>query len=123
MTQIIELQKGEFFTIEAFTFTLEDGIIYEGERDEDLDTYWYDNEIFEGQQLMEYTHELCVDCLKDNVRIVDVIARRYATIVDGFVNEYGDDTCDNRRYIWTGKQLLTVENYISSELLTSKCPL
>ena len=116
MTQIIELQKGEFFTIEAFTFTQEDGIIYEEERDEDLDTYWYDDPIFEGQQLMEYVYSLCVDCLKDNPRIVDVIARRYATIVDGFVDDYGDSTIDNRRYIWTGKQLLTEHDY--TELVT-----
>ena len=114
---IKELGKGEFYTIEAFTFTLEDGIIYEEERDEELDTYWYDEPIFEGQQLDEYVLSLCYDCLSsDAPRIVDVIARRYATIEDGFPTDYGDSTLDSNRYIWTGKKLVTEEEY--TELVT-----
>ena len=107
----IELQKGEFYTIEAFEFELEDGYIYEANRDEDLDTYWYENAIFEGQSLMEYVTALCYDCLKDNVRIVDVNARRWATIVDGFVEDYGDSALDCNRYVWTGKRLVSECDY------------
>ena len=112
MTSTIELQKGEFYTIEAFEFTQEDGYIYEEDRDEDLDTYWYENAIFEGQSLLEYVTALCHDCLKNNIRIVDVNARRWATIVDGFVEDYGDTALDCNRYIWTGKRLLSESDYL-----------
>ena len=108
----IELGKGEFYTIEAFTFTLDDDTLYEDERDEDLDTYWYDSPIFEGQLLYEYVTSLCLDQLKTSPRIVDVNARRYATIVDGFPTDYGDSTIDSNRYVWTGKRLVTEEDYI-----------
>ena len=112
MTSTIELGKGEFYTIEAYTFTLEDDALYEDERDEDLDTYWYDDPIFEGQSLDEYVRSLCIDCLKTSPRIVDVVARRYATIVDGFPTDYGDSTIDSNRYIWTGKRLVSEYDYL-----------
>jgi hypothetical protein len=115
MTNIIELDKGEFFTIEAFEFELEDGCIYEQERDEELDTYWYDNPIFKGQQLDEYVKTLCIDCLGDSLRIVDISARRYATIVDGFPDDYGDSWGSPERYVWTGKELVTECQYIENQ--------
>ena len=86
MTSTIELGKGEFYTIEAYTFTLEDDALYEDERDEDLDTYWYDDPIFEGQSLDEYVRSLCIDCLKTSPRIVDVVAI-YISIWKKYIKE------------------------------------
>ena len=42
MTSTIELGKAQFWTIEAFQFGCEDFCFYEGERCEDLDTYWFE---------------------------------------------------------------------------------
>jgi hypothetical protein len=113
----INLNKGEFYTIEAFTFVVEDNTLYIEDRDEDLDTYWYDDPIFEGQELLEYVTSLCHDQLQTSPRIVDVSARRYATIVDGFPTDYGDSTIDSNLYVWTGKRLLSESDYL--ELVTN----
>ena len=106
----LELNKGEFYTIEAFTFSKQDDILYEEDRDEDLDTYWYESK---APDLLEYVTTLCQDHLKDNTRLIDVNARRWATIVDGFPEDYGDTALDCNRYVWTGKELLSESDYLA----------
>ena len=42
MTNTLELNKGEFYTIESHFFEFEDGCFYEEDRNETIDTYWYE---------------------------------------------------------------------------------
>ena len=115
MTETLELGKGEFFTIEAFEFEFEDGYFYEGERCEAVDCYWHEHTIFDGcDTLDEYVKCVCESELTedDHVR-VSVIPRRYATFVDGLLEEYGDDCLGREDYIWTGSELITEEEYIT----------
>ena len=111
MTTTLELGKAEFWTIEAFEFEYEDGYFYEGERCEDLDTYWF-KEV--GGTLDQYFQDQCHNNLgiHDHVR-VSLIPRRWATIEDGFPTDYGDDCLGREDYIWNGTELLTEEEYIN----------
>ena len=111
MTTTLELGKAEFWTIEAFEFEYEDECFYEGERCEDLDTYWFKGV---GGTLDQYFQDQCHNNLgiHDHV-MVNVIPRRYATIVDGEVIDYGDDCLGIETYIWNGEELLTQEEYIN----------
>ena len=115
MTEL-NLSKGEFFTIEAFEFEYEDGYFYEGERCEDVDTYWYEGV---GGTLDQYVQQECYNNLnEDNHVMVQVIPRKWATIVDGLVEDYGDDAFSIETYIWNGKELVSEEEY-TQELLHS----
>ena len=109
MTQTLELGKAQFFTIEAFEFEYEDGCFYEEERCEDVDTYWFEQV---GGTLDEYVRQECMNNLdEDNHVMVSVIPRRWATIVDGVPEEYGDDCLGREDYIWNGKELISQEEY------------
>ena len=115
MTEL-NLSKGQFFTIEAFEFEYEDGYFYEGERCEDVDTYWYEGV---GGTLDQYVDQECNNNLnEDNHVMVRVIPRRWATIVDGIPEDYGDDCLGIESYIWNGKELVSEEEY-TRELLHS----
>ena len=111
MTQTLELAKAQFWTIEAFEFEFEDGYFYEEDRCEALDTYWFEQV---GGTLDQYFRDECYNNLTedDHVR-VSLIPRRWATIVDGIPEEYGDDCLGRQDYIWTGSELITEEEYIT----------
>ena len=106
----LELGKGQFWTIEAFQFEYEDECFYEGERCEDVDTYWFEQV---GGTLDQYFRDQCNNNLgKDDHVIVSLIPRRWATIVDGIPEDYGDDCLGREDYVWNGYELLTQEEYI-----------
>ena len=111
MTTIVELGKAQFWTIEAFQFEYEDGYFYEGERCEDVDTYWYEGV---GGTLGEYLDQECNNNLNEDDHVmVSLIPRRWATIEDGIPTDYGDDCLGREDYIWNGNELLTQEEYIN----------
>ena len=114
MTETLELGKGEFFTIEAFEFELEDGYFYEGERCEAVDFYWHEHEIFDNcDTLDEYVKFVCESYLTEDDQVrVSVIPRKWATFVDGLLEEYGDDCLGRVDYIWNGSKLITEEEFI-----------
>ena len=110
MTQTLELGKAEFFTIEAFQFEYEDECFYEEDRCEDVDTYWWEGV---GGTLDEYVRQECMNNLtEDDHVMVNVIPRKWATIVDGIPEDYGDDCLGIESYIWNGTELITQEEYI-----------
>ena len=105
--------KSEFYTIESFYFTQEDGVIYEEDRNEEVDTYWH---IKLDINLMDYVLEQCQTHLTEP-SIVDVLPRKWAELNDSYeVEDYGDSCLGTERYIWTGKKLVTEEEY--TELVT-----
>jgi hypothetical protein len=111
MTQTIELGKAQFFTIEAFYFELKDGYCYEEERCEAVDTYWFAQM---GGKLEEYMKQECYNNLDKNEHVrVSLIPRRWATIVDGEREDYGDECLGREDYIWNGSELITEEEYIT----------
>jgi hypothetical protein len=113
MTTTKQFDKGEFYTIEAFYFTEEDGIIYGEDRNEEVDTYWH---IKLDINLMDYVLEQCQTKLTEP-SIVDVLPRKWADFNDKYELEDCGDTCYGiERYIWTGKKLVTEEEY--TELVT-----
>ena len=106
---MITFNKGEFYTIEAFYFTQEDDTIEEQDRNEDVDTYWHNKLDID---LMDYVLEQCQTKLTEP-SIVDVLPRRWAELNDQHeVEDYGDTCLGTERYIWTGKRLVTEEEYI-----------
>ena len=111
MTETLELGKGEFYTIEAFYFELEDGYFYETEACESVDTYWCEQV---GGTLDQYIRDECYNNLTEDDRVmVSVVPRRYATFVDGLLDEYGDSCMGQEDYIWNGTKLITQEEYIT----------
>ena len=111
MTTTVELGKAQFWTIESFQFEYEDGYFYEGERCEELDTYWFESV---GGTLGEYVDQECNNYLKEEDHVmVSLIPRRWATIVNGIPEDYGDDCLGREDYIWNGSELLTQEEYIN----------
>ena len=113
MTTTKQFDKGEFYTIEAFYFTEEDGIIYGEDRNEEVDTYWH---IKLDINLMDYVLEQCQTKLTEP-SIVDVLPRKWADFNDKYELEDCGDTCYGiERYIWTGRKLVTEEEY--TELVT-----
>jgi len=111
MTTTVELGKAQFWTIESFQFEYEDGYFYEGERCEELDTYWFESV---GSTLGEYVDQECNNYLKEEDHVmVSIIPRRWATIVNGIPEDYGDDCLGREDYIWNGSELLTQEEYIN----------
>ena len=110
-SNIVELGKAEFYTIEAFEFTFEDDWFYEGERCEDVDTYWFESV---GGTLGEYVMDQCNNNLNEDDHVmVSIIPRRWATIENGIPTDYGDDCLGREDYIWNGYDLLTQEEYIN----------
>jgi len=106
--------KAEFYTIESFYLSQEDGIIYEEDRNEEVDTYWH---IHMDTNLMDYVLKQCQQCLETYPVIVDVLPRKWAEFDDdGNLEDYGDTCLGIERYIWTGKKLVTEEEY--TELVT-----
>jgi len=101
--------KSEFYTIEAFYFTQEDGVIYEEDRNEEVDTYWH-NKL--DINLMDYVLEQCQTKLTEP-SIVDVLPRKWADFNDNYeLEDYGDTCYGIERYIWTGKKLVREHDYI-----------
>ena len=102
--------KGEFVTVEAFYFTVEDGEIYEEDRNEDLDTFWHDEL---GSELMDFVLEECKERLGEEPSIVDVLPRRWAELdEDGNLEDYGDSCLGSERYMWTGERLVRESEYL-----------
>lgn len=111
MTKTLELGKAQFWTIEAWLFDFEDDCFYEEERCENLDTYWFEGM---GGTLEQYFNDQCNNNLgEDDLVRVSLIPRRWATIVDGVPEDYGDDCLGREDYIWNGTELLTEEEYIN----------
>ena len=101
--------KSEFYTIEAFYFTQEDGVIYEEDRNEEVDTYWH-NKL--DINLRDYVLEQCQTNLTEP-SIVDVLPRKWADFNDNYeLEDYGDTCLGIERYIWTGKKLVKEYDYI-----------
>ena len=106
---MITFNKGEFYTIEAFYFTQDDDTIYEEDRNEDVDTYWHNKLDID---LMDYVLEQCQTNLTEP-SIVDVLPRRWAEFNDNHeLEDYGDTCLGIERYIWTGKRLLSEDDYL-----------
>ena len=111
MTQTIELSKAQFFTMEAFEFEMEDDCFYEGERREAGDTYWFAQV---GGTLDEYVRQECYNNLDENDHVmVQIHPSRYATIVVGIPEDYGDSCLGIETYIWNGSDLITEEEYLT----------
>ena len=109
MTQTLELGKAQLFTIEAYEFELEDGCIYDGERIESVDTYWYEQM---GGDLYDYICDQCEKNLdKDEEAVIQVVPRRWATIVDGELEDCGDSCIGHEEYIWIDGNLFTQQQY------------
>ena len=109
MTQTLELSKGQFFTIEAYEFEFEDDTIIEGERIESIDTYWHEQM---DDDLFDYVYDLCEKNLdRDEEVLVQVVARRWATIVDGELEDCGDSCYGGDEYIWVDGELFTQMQY------------
>ena len=121
MTETLELGKGEFYTIEAFYFELEDGCFYETELYEAVDCYWHEHTIFDNcDTLDEYVKHICETNLTEDDRVmVSVVPRRYAIFVDGLLDEYGDSCMGQEDYIWNGTKLITQEEYITEASLSA----
>ena len=109
MTQTLELGKAQFWTIEAFEFELEDGTISEGERIESIDTYWYEQM---GSEMYDYICDLCENNLeKDKEVMISIVPRKWATIVDGELEDCGDSCVGQEEFIWIDSELFTQEQY------------
>ena len=109
MTQTLELSKGQFFTIEAFEFELEDDTINEGEKIESIDTYWYEQM---GSEMYDYICNLCENNLeKDEEAMISIVPRKWATIVDGELEDCGDSCVGQEEFIWIDGELFTQEQY------------
>ena len=111
MTNTLELNKGEFYTIESHFFEFEDGCFYEEDRNETIDTYWYEGL---GISLQESLEQQVSKLEEDEICRVSLIPRRWATIVDGDVEDYGDDCLGREDFIWNGNELVTEEEYASN---------
>ena len=109
MTQTLELGKAQLFTIEAFEFELEDDYAIEGERIESVDTYWYEQM---GGELYDYICDQCEKNLdKDEEALIQVVPRRWASIVDGELEDCGDSCIGQEEYIWIDGNLFTQQQY------------
>ena len=109
MTQTLELGKAQLFTIEAYEFELEDDTISEGERIESIDTYWFAQM---GGDLYDYVYSQCANNLDDNeVALIQVVPRRWATIVDGLLEDCGDSCMGQEEFFWVDGELFTQEQY------------
>ena len=108
----IELGKAEFFTIEAFNFEYEDECFYEEERCETIDTYWHTQM---GITLDDFVDEQCKHLDEEDGHVmVSIIPRKWATIVDDEVIDYGDDCMGREDYIWNGEELVKQDDYAST---------
>lgn len=104
--------KGEFFTVEAFRFEVEDGEVVEEERNEDIDTFWHSQM---SMGLMEFVLSECRECLGEGPTLIDLSPRTYAELDDnGELEDYGDTCMGTERYIWTGEELTPEEEYLES---------
>ena len=112
MTNTIELGKAEFWTIESHYISVEDDYIYEEERNETIDTYWYEG--YDDQTLEESLNQQVSRLDEDEVCRVSLIPRRWATIEDGIPTDYGDDCLGREDFIWNGKELITEDEYIQT---------
>lgn len=98
--------------MEAFSFEVEDGVIYEEERNEDVDTFWHPEM---NVELMEFVISECRECLGDAPVLIDLSPRRWAELDDnGDLEDYGDTCMGAERYIWTGEELTPEEEYLES---------
>ena len=103
-----EYGKAELLTVESFYCEIEDGIVYEEDRCEDVDTYWTE----EKGDLVEFVTEQCsyIDC-KDPVLVI-VSARRYATVVDDCLEDVGESCLGGDTYIWHNNKLTREGEFI-----------
>ena len=110
MTQTLELGKAQFWTIEAYEFELEDDYaIIEGEKIEDVDTYWFAQM---GGDLYDYVCAQCTNNLdEDKHALINIVPRRWATIVDGILEDCGDSCIGQEEFIWVDGELFTQEQY------------
>ena len=109
MTQNLELGKAQLFTIEAFELELEDDTISEGERIESIDTYWFKQM---GGDLYEYVYDQCANNLDDSEEaLISIVPRKWASIVDGLLEDCGDSCIGQEEFIWIDGELFTPEQY------------
>lgn len=109
MTQTLELGKAQFWTIEAYEFELEDDYAIEGERIESVDTYWYEQM---GGDLYDYICDQCEKNLdKDEDALIQVVPRRWASIVDGELEDCGDSCIGQEEFFWVDGNLFTQQQY------------
>ena len=109
MTQTLELGKAQFWTIEAFEFELEDDYAIEGERIESIDTYWFAQM---GGDLYDYICDQCEKNLDDNEEaLIQVVPRRWASIVDGILEDCGDSCIGQEEFFWVDGNLFTQQQY------------
>ncbi len=109
MTQTLELGKAQLFTIEAYEFELEDDYAIEGERIESVDTYWFEQM---GGDLYDYVYAQCANNLDDNEEaLIQVVPRRWATIVDGLLEDCGDSCIGQEEFFWVDGNLFTQQQY------------
>ena len=109
MTQNLELGKAQLFTIEAFELELEDDTISEGERIESIDTYWFKQM---GGDLYEYVYAQCANNLDNSEEaLISVVPRKWASIVDGLLEDCGDSCIGQEEFIWIDGELFTPEQY------------
>ena len=109
MTQNLELGKAQLFTIEAYEFELEDDTIIEGEMIGAINTYWFEQM---GGDLYDYVYSQCANNLDDNEEaLIQVVPRRWATIVDGELEDCGDSCLGQEEFIWVDGELFTQQQY------------
>ena len=95
-----------FATIEAFEFTVDDNIVYEEERIEDLDITWTD---VDGDLNTVVLTE-CQERLKDVTAMIAVTIRDYVDYdEDGEVEDYGGGNPEI--FIWSNNVLVKEEEY------------
>ena len=65
-----------------------------------------------GCDLYDYVYELCSNNLeKDEEAMIQIIPRRWATIVDGELEDCGDSCLGQEEFIWVDGNLFTQEQY------------
>jgi hypothetical protein len=100
-----------FITIEAFNFDVEDGHLYEGDRNEDLDLYWVPS----CGDLNDFLITACENHLEDQTAMVIVASRDYVTFDDdGEVEDYGGCSWPET-FVWHNHSLLTEEEYLDNK--------
>ena len=123
MNKSYSVGKGEFWTIEAFEFdvneALEDGYITEGERYEDIDTYYCEsvNDI----ALDDFVGDLIDTYQPDTIIRINCVPRRYADFIYNHdeeyfeeVTDYGEDCLGGIEMVYDGNKLMSEEEFLES---------
>ena len=114
VTSYYEAKKGEFYTVEAFnvTWDYEEEAWVEGERFEDIDTYYVEE--IENYGINEFIEKLLEEVgLEDNQTIrIDFVPRKYAQFTYNHKNEhyeeveYGDSCMGVEEYVCEANEVI-----------------